>query len=86
VLDPSQVLMGTEEGENSDIPKKYIIVQNDCLVRVKRVLVYREKHTPKDMRWMGRVLVVLIAILLLGMILIKKNSVSIGRFLVWPSN
>ena len=84
VMDPAQALSG--DAGHEGVPQKYIVVQNDCLVRVRRLLVYRERSTPRDLRWVGRVLVFLVALLLLAMMLLKNKSSALSRLLVWQSS
>lgn len=82
VLDDSQVSRGT--GGDGKIPEKYIIVGNDCLVRVKRVLMFSERNTPqKDLRWIGSIVVILISLILLAMILFKANKKTLTQKLVY---
>ncbi len=53
VCDPTAVLHGRDE--TGRMPMQYVLVQNDCLVRVKRVLVYGERPTPpSDYRWLAK--------------------------------
>lgn len=83
VLLGPDVERGSKEGQ---VPEKYVLARNDCMVRVKRVLVYTEKKKPiqpRDFRWLGRALVILIALAMLAMILMKRHSAS--KLVVWPS-
>jgi hypothetical protein len=67
VCDPSCVSHGLDDTQR--VPLKYVLVQNDCMVRVKRVLVYGEKHAaPSDYRWLSKwlLMVFVLALVLLA--------------------
>ena len=70
----------------TETPEKYLVVQNDCLVRVRRVLLYHERNTQRDWRWVGRALVILVALVLLAMMLLKNKSSALSRFLIWQTS
>ena len=82
VEDPSQVLVGDEE-KASGVPSKYIIVKNDCLVRPRRLLVYHQKKVQSDYRWLGTLLAVMLGVMLLVLMLVKKNTIPVGRIFSW---
>lgn len=65
VCDPVAVMRGEKE-KDARVPEKYVLVQNDCLVRVKRILVYAEKPPApsSDYRWVGKWLLVLFVVAL----------------------
>ncbi len=71
-----------DEHMSSGVPAKYVIVKNDCLVRPRRLLVYRHQRA-KDMRWLGTLLATLLALLLLGLMLVKKGTVPVERLIFW---
>jgi hypothetical protein len=68
----------------SGVPAKYVVAKNDCLVRAKRLLVYRhKKHLSKDLRWLGTLIVTGISFLLLALMLVKKCTLPVERLLFW---
>ncbi len=82
VLDPQQVLRGSEDSGNG-VPSKYIVVKNDCLVRPKRLLIYHEKKQVHDYRWLGSLLALFLAISLLLLMFVKKNTLPMARLIFW---
>ena len=81
VADPAQVLRGDEHA-TSGVPSKYVIVKNDCLVRPRRLLVYRHQRA-RDMRWLGTLLATALALMLLLLMLVKKGTVPVDRLIFW---
>ncbi len=83
VVEEGQVLRG-DEAMSAGVPAKYIVVKNDCLVRPRRLLVYHHARS-RDMRWLGSLLALLLAVALLLLMLVKKGTVPFPRLLFWQA-
>lgn len=74
VNDPACVLHGVDEQGHERMPNKYVLVKNDCMVRVRRVLVYCQRPAPpSDLRWMAK-WILLACVLALVVLATWKNA------------